>query len=146
MYPLRHKSLLKSAATASLVILCVSAPARADELADNPGPVGAQEPILTSLGNKRVIAFYRPGNERCALHAVVWDKADPEAAQSAARVRVSLEPGQLVHIDTAQNETLNLRCDDNAETLSISDNDERLAFGMTSEATNRVMKANASNF
>jgi len=92
MHELSHKSFLKLAAAAGFVILCGAGPASADELIENLGPVGAHEPILTSLGDKRVMAFYRPGSERCALHAVVWDNTDAEAAQSAARVRVSLEP------------------------------------------------------
>ena len=146
MYPLRHNSLLKSTVAASLLFLLASAPATADEFVDNLGPVGAYEPILTSLGDKRVVAFYTPGSERCTLQAVVWDQMGPEVAQSAARVRVSLKPGQIVHIDTADDETLNLKCGDDAETLSITDKDERVAFGMISHATNHIMKANVSNF
>jgi hypothetical protein len=140
MYTLGQKPLLKCAVAAGLVVLCVSGPAGAGELIDNLGPVGAHEPILTSLGDKRVIAFYQPDSERCALHAVMWDNTGADAAKSAARVRVSLEPGQVVHVDTPDNKTLNLQCGNGAETLSISDDE------MTSEAPGRVMKAQASDF
>jgi hypothetical protein len=146
MYPLSHKPLLKLAAAAGLVVLCASGPARADELVENLGPVGPHQPILTSVGSKRVIAFYRPGSDRCSLHAVVWENTDADTGKSAARVRVSLQPGQIIHIDTAENETLNLQCGDDAEMLSVIDNDERVAFGMASQQSDQIMKANASGF
>lgn len=145
MYTLGHKPFLKFAVAVGLV-LCASGPVSADELIDNLGPVSAHEPILTSLGDKRVIAFFRPESERCALHAVVWDTKDAEAAKSAARVRVSLEPGQIVHLETPDNKPINLQCGNAAETLSMSDDDEHVSFGMTSGAPNHVMKAGASNF
>jgi hypothetical protein len=43
-------------------------PARADELAQNLGPVAPREPILTCVGGKRIIAFYQPDNGDCAVH------------------------------------------------------------------------------
>lgn len=42
-----------------------------------------------------------------------------DTAYSAARVRISLDPGQIVHIDSAENEGLNLKCGDKATTLAI---------------------------
>ena len=146
MYTVSHKSFVECAALAVGLVLFASGPASADELIDNLGPVSAHEPILTSLGDKRVIAFYRPGSQRCAVHAVVWDNTNDDDAKSAARVRVSLEPDQTVHLDTADDKTLSLQCGKDAETLSISDNDERVAFGMASETANGAMKANASGF
>jgi hypothetical protein len=65
-----------------------------------------------------VIAFYEPDSGHCAFHAVVWNTTDANA-DSAARVRVSLNPKQMVHIDTAENESLDLQCGDNAENLAI---------------------------
>ena len=58
--------LSRFAAVGTLVVLGgFSLPARADELAQNLGPVGPHEPILTTLGSKRVIAFYEPGGGNC---------------------------------------------------------------------------------
>jgi hypothetical protein len=117
MFPLTR--LLSLAAAGALVALtAASIPARADELAQNLGPVGPHEPILTTVGSKRVIAFYEPDSGHCAFHAVVWNTTDANA-DSAARVRVSLNPKQMVHIDTAENESLDLQCGDNAENLAI---------------------------
>jgi hypothetical protein len=119
MFPLTR--ILSLAAVGALVALtAASIPARADELAQNLGPVGPHEPILTTVGNKRVIAFYEPDNGHCAFHAVVWNTADLNG-DSAARFQSDLNPRQMVRIDTADNESLNLQCGDNAESLAIVD-------------------------
>jgi hypothetical protein len=113
--------LSKLAAVGTLVALGgYNLPARAEELAQNLGPVGPHEPILTTVGNKRVIAFYEPGAGNCGLNVVVWDRSD-EGGSSAARVRVSLNASQMVHIDSPDNQSLNLQCGDYADTLKIVD-------------------------
>ena len=53
-----------AAAGAFVALTAFGLPARADELVQYLGPVGAHEPILTTFGNKRVIAFYEPENGR----------------------------------------------------------------------------------
>ena len=126
----------KFAAMGSLVVLCtLGTPARADELAQNLGPVGPHEPILTEVGSKRVIAFYEPDNGRCGVQAVVYDKTDAYTGMTtAARVRVSLNPRETVHIDSADNESvksLTLKCGDEAEILAIVDSNTRIASDLT---------------
>ena len=74
MFPLTRRLTL-AAAGAIVALTVASIPARADELAQNLGPVGPREPILTWVGSKRVIAFYQPDNGNCAVHVVVWDPA-----------------------------------------------------------------------
>lgn len=129
MFSLTRIESMKFAAAGALMTLAVaSAPARADDLAQNLGPVGPHEPILTTVGNKRVIAFYVPNGGHCAVNAVVWNRSDTEAG-SAARVRVSLSPRQMVHIDSPDNDSLNLQCGEHANTLSIVDTSDRIAFG-----------------
>jgi hypothetical protein len=135
MFPL-SRNFLKFAAAGALLALTVSGtPARADELAQNLGPVGPHEAILTEVGSERVIAFYEPDNGRCAVHAVVFDKTDAYTGMTtAARVRVSLNPRETVHIDSADNESvksLNLQCGDEAETLAIVDGNTRIASDLT---------------
>jgi hypothetical protein len=111
------------AAVGALVVLGGQGlPARADEMVQNLGPVGPHEPILTTFGNKRVIAFYEPDNGRCALSAVVWDKTDVDTGMTtAARVRVNLNQREIVHIDSTDNKTITLQCGDHADTLRIVD-------------------------
>ena len=142
--------LLKFAAAGSVVACMLGTPAQADELGQNLGPVGPHEPILTEVGSERVIAFYEPDNGRCAVHAVVFDKTDAHTGMTtAARVRVSLNPREIVHIDSADNElvkSLNLQCGKNAEMLMIIDTDSLVASGTTIQSPAQPIKASASGF
>ena len=142
--------LLKFAAAGGVVACMLGTPAQADELAQNLGPVGPHEPILTEVGSERVMAFYEPDNGRCAVHAVVFDKTDAYTGMTtAARVRVSLNPREMVHIDSADNElvkSLSLQCGENAEKLTIIDTDSLVASGITIQSPALPIKASASGF
>ena len=127
MYTLTH--FLSFAAAGALALTVASIPTRADELAQNLGPVGVHEPILTRVGSKRVIAFYIPGGGHCTINVVVWDRTDA-SGDSGARVRVSLNPRQMVHIDSAENKSINLQCGDNAETLALADTSKFVTAGV----------------
>ena len=124
---------LKFAAAGAVVVCTLGTPARADELVQNLGPVGPHETILTEVGSKRVIAFYEPDNGRCAVHAVVFDKTDAYTGMTtAARIRVTLNPHEIVHIDSTENESvksLNLQCGDQADSLAIVGNKDFVAAG-----------------
>jgi len=122
MLPLTRIQFLSFAAAGALVaLIAASTPARADEPAQSLRPVGPYEAILKTVGNKRVLAFYEPDNGHCAVNVVVWDKTDADTGRtSAARVRVSLNPRQIVHIDSTDNKSINLQCGDDAYTLTWS--------------------------
>ncbi len=127
MFPLTHNQLLKIAAVGAIVACsAANTPARADEMAQNLGPVGPHEPILAKVGNKRVIAFYAPGTGTCNVQAVIWNGDDTDAV-TAAGIRVSLDPGQTAYIDSSENKSLTLRCGDYAETLAAVDTEQNVA-------------------
>ena len=146
MFTLNRNRLLGFAVAGAFVtVTALDLPARADELVQHLGPVRAHEPILTTFGNKRVIAFYEPDNGRCAVNAVVYDKTDADTGMTtAARVRVSLDPRQIVHIDSTDNKSINLQCSDRAEMLALVDNGELVAFGV--QQASPPMRASASGF
>ena len=78
--------LLKFAAAGVVVACMLGTPAQADELAQNLGPVGPHDPILTDVGSERVIAFYmKPNNGGRAVHAVVFDKTDAYTGMTTRR-------------------------------------------------------------
>jgi hypothetical protein len=138
MLSLRHlQALALPAAGAFLVLAVAGGPTRADDVVVNLGPVAAFEPILTKVGDERVIAFYLPDNGRCAVHVVVWFDEYPYGVVSkfwsneneSQRFRVELRDGEIAHIDSRDNETLNLKCSDSASNLAIVDSDEHMAFG-----------------
>jgi hypothetical protein len=144
MFPIYQNAFSKLiAAAATLVAFATVCPAAPADQAQKLGPVSAYEPILTTVGSKRVIAFFLPEAGHCALHAVVWDNSNADPGQSATRMRVSLEPGQIVHIDTAEQRTLNLQCGANADKLAIVDADATIAFGIP---PGEPLKASASGF
>ena len=126
MFPL-SRTFLKIATAGAFVGLSVSGtPARADEMAENLGPVGPHEPMITTVGSKNVIAFYVPGNGDCNVQAVIWNSNDADAT-TAAGIRISLDPGQTASIDSAENKSLTLKCGDYAEKLSAVDNSQQFA-------------------
>jgi hypothetical protein len=127
MFPLA-RMLSLAAASALVALTAVGSSARAEELPQNLGPVGPHEPILTTVGNKRVLAFFEPESGNCAFQAVIWNTAD-DNADTASRVRTNLSPRQMVFIDTPDNKTLKLECGDNAERLAIIDNNHFIAAG-----------------
>jgi hypothetical protein len=128
MYPLTR--FLRLAAAGAVALSMASIPARADEFAQNLGPVGPNEPILTTVGSKRIIAFYELDKDRCAVNAVIFEKTDADTGMTtAARVRVSLNPRQMVHIDSTDNNSINLQCGDRAETLGLVDTSKFIAAG-----------------
>ena len=126
MFPLSRNFLKFAAAGALVALTAASTPALADELVRNLGPVGPNQPMITTIGSKNVIAFYVPGNGGCNVQAVIW-KSDDTAAATAAGFRVSLNPGQTASIDSAENKALTLRCGDYAETLAAVDTDHQVA-------------------
>jgi hypothetical protein len=75
-----------------------------------PPPVSREPRLARTWGGRasraylgigaRVIAFYEPGGGHCTINVVVWDRSDDMAIRP--RVRVSLNPRQMVHIDSAE--------------------------------------------
>ena len=74
------------------------------------GSSGPHEPMIASVGTKRVIAFFVPGNGNCNVQAVIWNSDSTDETNTAAGFRVSLKVGQTASIDSADNKSLNLRC------------------------------------
>lgn len=125
MFPLA-RMLSLAAASALVAFTAVSASALAEELPQNLGPVAPHEPILTTVGNKRVLAFFEPGNGYCAIQAVIWNTADVNE-DTTSRVRTNLNAGQLLIIDTPDNKTLKLQCGYKAERLAIIESKDFVA-------------------
>ena len=119
MFALSKK--LRFAAMGTLVVLGgYGLPVRAGEPIQVLGPVGPNDPIVTTVGRKSVLAFYEADGGHCGMHIVMWDRGD-ESGDSASGFRVTLDPRQVVHIDTAQNKSISLQCGSAADTLAIVD-------------------------
>jgi hypothetical protein len=105
------------AAMCTLGVLA-SVSAQADEYTTNLGPVGPNEPILTNIGGQRIIAFFTPDRDSCAVNTIVWKDAGADSPYTSSRVRVTLRPGQMVRFDDARL-SMNLLCGADASTLSV---------------------------
>lgn len=152
MFPFNRNQCLKFAAAGAFFALAAATPTRAEQLPQNLGPVGPGVPILTDVGAKRVLAWYQPDSNGCAVTAVAWNRSDIDGT-SAVGIRIRLDRGETVHIDSSYDvKPLDLQCADDAASLSIVDNGELVAFGwekanppMKQEA-DPTMKASASRF
>jgi len=144
MFSLSHNSIGALVAGGFIALSSVASPTHAEELVEHLGPVTAHEPILATVGSKRVLAFYIPGEKSCALHAIVW--TTEEDTTSPARVRIRLEPGAMVHIDSPENKSLNLQCGEDAKNLAVVDDEEHVAFGIITQRPTPPVSASASGF
>ena len=143
MCSITHHQCSKIAVIGALAALTsLSGPAVADELT-NLGPVGPHHPILASVGSERVIAFYLPGDNKCAMHTVIWDRSSG-SEPTPARIRISLEPGQIMHIDSVEGDSLNLRCEGNR--LAVVDTNNAVAFGIITQPSQQPVQASVSGF
>jgi hypothetical protein len=125
-------STLSAAAIAgALVASSAVMPAHAEAPLNNLGPVGPREPILISNGDQRVIAFYEPERGGCAVNAVTWKDAAPDAPFASTRVRISLKPGQMFQLDGAQRQSISLLCGADASTLAVAAPAELILTGAT---------------
>jgi hypothetical protein len=122
------------AAVCSLAALAaLSASASADEYTTNLGPVGPNEPILATIGGRRVIAFFVPERGSCAVNTIMWKDAARGGAPSApSRVRLSLRPGEMVRFD-GEHLSMNLLCGADAETLAAVAPPELILSGAISK-------------
>jgi hypothetical protein len=117
------------AAIASVFLAAAGVPALADEALNNFGPVGPREPILISNGTQRVIAFYEPERDSCAVSAVTWKDEAADAPYASTRVRISLKPGQMFQLDGAQRQSVSLLCGADASTLAVAAPPELILTG-----------------
>ena len=121
MTPLSRMRLIGLAAVGALATLTAAgAPAHADYPLTNLGPVGPHEPILVKIGNQHIIAFFIRKRGECGVSAVTWKDADANAPYASVRVRVSLKPGQLVHLDGSQRQSMGLLCGADASSLAVT--------------------------
>jgi hypothetical protein len=107
---------------------------RADEMVQNLGPVGLNEPILATVGNKRLVAFCVPANGTYSVRAVVWNSDDVDAG-TAMRLRVALTPGEKANIDSGS-EPLSLLCGEYDGQLAVVHTDHLAALGTDDGAAN----------
>lgn len=120
------RNILSLAAATALTMLASTDMASADQAQVNLGPVGPYEPIVATVGDKRIIAYYAPEGGKCAISAVVFDTSTTDRGQTPSRVRVALHPGELFHLDSVVDQTVVMTCGPHAEMITVLNRGELL--------------------
>lgn len=124
---LRSLNILPVAAASVLTVLAFTHMASAAEQARaNLGPVGPNQPILATIGDKRMIAYYERDNGNCKVSAVVFDASPKGGGRGSMRVRVALHPGELLNFDGVDNQRVVLTCGPDAKRLLVLNRGEIL--------------------
>jgi hypothetical protein len=117
---LRNFRVLPIAAASVLTALTVADMASAeDKNRANLGPVGPNEPILATFGDKRVIAYYEPDGDTCEVSAIVFDMSPNGGGEASTRVRLDLHQGEILNLDTMGDRRVMLTCGPNASMLTV---------------------------
>ena len=79
------------------------------------------ESISFHLGSKRAMGTFSRENGTCQVTITIGDTAGRDTAQSksAARLRLSLRPGQAAGFDSEDGDSIDMTCGEAAETLSV---------------------------
>src|SRR5262249_30350920 len=77
------------------------------------------ESISHELGSKRVSGYFVQHADACRVTLMIIENTDPDhmTAQSAARIRLVLDPGQIAGLDSEEGRSINFTCGENAATL-----------------------------
>ena len=122
------RSLLSAlAAGALLTLMAAHVPAHADDTTTNLGPVGPRVPILVKMGDKRMIAYFEPNGGNCFVSAVVFDAAPSGGGFASTKIRVALHPGELFHVDGAEDRQVVLLCGFKGDMLTVLNRSEVMA-------------------
>lgn len=82
--------------------------------------------IRYDFGSKTLSGYFMRQDAACALSVMVAEKADADVtpSQTPARLRLVLQPGQVVGLDSEEGRSVNLTCGPDAATL-LADTGER---------------------
>lgn len=125
---LRSFRILSFAAASALTVLAFANLASADQPRANLGPVGPYEPILATVGDTRMVAYYERDGGKCAVSAVVFDASVTGGGQASTRVRLSLHPGEILNVGGVEDQTVMLTCGPNAARLIVLNRGEVLTM------------------
>lgn len=84
------------------------------------------------LGSKRVIGYFTPASGECRLTLMLAEEVDPMVSEplSAARLVVSLRPGQSASVGSAEAETMQVTCQGAADMVEVKRHAPDEAYAM----------------
>lgn len=84
---------------------------------------GPSQGFSTVFGSKLIVAYFEQRNGSCTLTLMLTENTGPDHQQyfSAARLRFSVDPGKSMRIDSAEGQSLNVICNESAETVTVQE-------------------------
>ena len=77
--------------------------------------------ISYTFGSKIASGYFVQQNSVCRVTLMIAEKIDPDLpSPTAARVRVMLDPGQVIGFDSDEGRSISLTCGEDAATLVVS--------------------------
>jgi len=132
------QNLHRASAFAGALALCLSAATASAgplSLAVEQARYGPIQSINYVIGSKAVSGFFVAQAASCHVTLMIIENSDPEAplAQSAARVRLMLSPGQAAGLDSEEGRSLNFTCADDAATLLVEAGERQVLIARQAE-------------
>jgi hypothetical protein len=79
------------------------------------------EALSYVFGSKRAVGYFRGVSGKCHLTLMIAEATDPDIATppSAARLSLSMAPGQNADLMSVEGESVHLTCGPNADTVQV---------------------------
>ena len=106
-----------AAGAIALCLLTGGTRAQAEDLPRSLGTIEPNKPLITTVGSKKIIAFFVSNNHSCAVQTVVWEKGD-ENATSATGVRLILKAEDTMNVAGSWG-SLIIKCGKDAATMDV---------------------------
>jgi hypothetical protein len=101
--------------------LCSSGQAVSGEPMEGDALYRPIQSISYTFGSKIASGYFVQQNSVCRVTLMIAEKIDPGLpSPTAARVRVMLDPGQVVGFDSDEGRSISLTCGEDAATLVVS--------------------------
>jgi hypothetical protein len=103
---------------------CASGPAKSGEFPSEKGGDARYQPIQNisyMFGSKAISGYFVERNSVCLVTLMVIERRDPDLpSQTAVRVRLMLDPGQVAGLDSEEGRSLNFTCGESASALVVN--------------------------
>ena len=101
--------------------LCLSGQAVSGEPVEGDALYRPIQSISYTFGSKIASGYFVQQNSVCRVTLMIAEKIDPDLpSPTAARVRVMLDPGQVIGFDSDEGRSISLTCGEDAATLVVS--------------------------
>lgn len=115
----------RAAATLAVLGLCFAAAGASSATVTQSGNVAtyqANHALTYVLGSKRAIGYFTPVSGECRVTLMIAEAVDPDVASTvtAARVTMTIRPGQSAAVSSVEAESITLTCGTDAQTMQVA--------------------------